>query len=126
MSRRARSREQRYVPFSTMSTTVRQALGLMSSAGTGKLPAALLMSTSMGPRAASVASNAVAMESASRMSQAVAKALAPTPSTAATPAARCSPSRLRMPTEAPRRANSVAMALPSPVPPPVTTTTVPS
>ena len=34
-----------------MSTTVRQALGLMSSAGTGKLPAALLTSTSMGPSA---------------------------------------------------------------------------
>ncbi len=43
-----------------MSTTVRQAFGLMSSAGTGKLPAALFTSTSMGPSAASTWSKAVA------------------------------------------------------------------
>ncbi len=49
INRRARSVEHRKVPFSTMSTTVRQAFGLMSSAGTGKLPAALLIRTSTGP-----------------------------------------------------------------------------
>ena len=41
--RRANSRAQKNVPLSVMSTTVRQALGDMSSAGTGKLAAALLI-----------------------------------------------------------------------------------
>src|SRR6516165_7259989 len=53
MWRRANSRAQKYVPLSVMSTTVRHALGDMSSAGTGKLAAALLMRTSGGPKAAS-------------------------------------------------------------------------
>ena len=51
-----------------MSTTVRQALGLMSSAGTGKFPAALLISASIGPSPDSTASKAAAIESGSRMS----------------------------------------------------------
>ena len=68
----------------------------------------------------------LATASASLMSQAAASAVPPASSTAATPAARCFSSRLRMPTAAPRRPNSVAMALPRPVPPPVTTTTVPA
>ena len=40
--RRANSRATKKVPLSVMSTTVRQAFGDMSSAGTGKLAAALL------------------------------------------------------------------------------------
>src|SRR3954470_22444756 len=44
--RRASSRLQRYVPVRVMSTTVRHALGERSSAGEGKLAAALLTSTS--------------------------------------------------------------------------------
>ena len=123
MSRRASSREHKKVPLSTMSTTVRQALGLISSAGTGKLPAALLTSTATGPRVDSTESKAAPMASASRMSQGAAIALPPACSTAATPAARCCSSRLKMPTDAPSRPNSVAMAFPRPVPPPVTTTT---
>src|SRR5205807_840058 len=41
----ANSRQHRNVPLRVMSTTVRHALGDMSSAGTGKLAAALLTST---------------------------------------------------------------------------------
>ncbi len=44
----------------------------------------------------------------------------------ACPASRCSGLRLAITTSAPRRANSDAMALPSPVPPPVMNTAVPS
>jgi len=114
------------VPLSVMSTTVRQALGLMSSAGTGKLAAALLTSTSAGPRPSSTASKAAAMASGSRMSQPTVRTRAPTDSMASRPASRCSGLRLRTAMAAPRRANSVAMALPRPVPAPVTTTTRPS
>src|SRR4051812_8677677 len=59
--RRPNSREQRYVPLSVMSTTVRHALGDMSSAGTGKLAAALFTSTCGIPKACSAASNAAAI-----------------------------------------------------------------
>src|SRR5262249_36404435 len=45
MWRRPNSRQHKNVPFNVMSTTVRHALGDMSSAGTGKLAAALLTST---------------------------------------------------------------------------------
>ena len=45
---------------------------------------------------------------------------------AARPASRCSSLRLAITIAAPRRANSDAMALPRPVPPPVTSTVVPS
>ena len=69
MWRRANSREQKNVPLSVMSTTVRQALGDMSSAGTGKLAAALLTRTPGRPKAASAASKAAAICSGSRMSQ---------------------------------------------------------
>ena len=56
--RRPNSRQHRYVPVSVMSTTVRHALGDMSSAGTGKLAAALFTSTSGSPNSRSAASNA--------------------------------------------------------------------
>ena len=49
--RRANSRAQKNVPLSVMSTTVRHALGDMSSAGTGKFAAALLISTPGRPNA---------------------------------------------------------------------------
>ena len=49
--RRANSRAQKNVPFSVMSTTVRHAFGDMSSAGTGKFAAALLISTPGSPNA---------------------------------------------------------------------------
>ncbi len=105
-----------------MSTTVRHALGDMSSAGTGKLAAALLTSTPGRPNAASAASKAAATLSGSRMSQATLSTGAPMASMASRPASRCSGLRLAITTEAPRRANSEAMALPSPVPAPVTKT----
>src|ERR1041385_1208660 len=64
--RRANSRAVKNVPLRVMSTTVRQALGEMSSAGTGKLAAALLISTPGRPKASDAASNAVAICSGSR------------------------------------------------------------
>ena len=87
--RRANSRAQKNVPFSVMSTTVRQAFGLMSSAGTGKLAAALLTST-LGrcPNAASAASKAAAICSGSRMSHGQAKAVPGNSLSAASPLSR--------------------------------------
>src|SRR5580693_584985 len=61
--RRPNSLAQKNVPFSVMSTTVRQAFGDMSSAGTGKFAAALFTRTEGSPNAASAASNAPAMSS---------------------------------------------------------------
>ena len=123
MCRRPNSREQKNVPSITICVTARQPFGLRSSAGTGKLPAALLTSVPASPSASSTASNVALTCSASRMSHAVAKALPPACSTASTPALRWPSPRLTMATDAPRRANSTAIALPSPVPPPVTITT---
>ena len=64
--RRPISRVQLNVPLRVMSTTVRQALGDMSSAGTPKLAAALLTSTPGSPKAASAASKAAATDAGSR------------------------------------------------------------
>src|SRR6478735_8174085 len=61
-----------------------------------------------------------------RMSQPTVSTGAPSADIAASPASRCSGLRLASTIDAPRRANSLAMAFPSPVPPPVTTTTSPS
>ena len=85
MSRRANSREQKKVPLSVMSTTVRQAFGDMSSAGTGKFAAALLISTVGVPKACSAASNAAAIWSGWRMSHTTVATLPPASSTAAAP-----------------------------------------
>ncbi len=109
-----------------MSTTVRHALGDMSSAGTGKLAAALLISTPGSPKASVAASNAAAICSASRMSHPTVVTGAPSAATASWPASRCSGLRLAITIDAPRRANSSAMALPRPVPAPVTNTATPS
>src|SRR4030088_3021967 len=64
MCRRPNSRAQKKVPLRVISTTVRQALGDMSSAGTGKLAAALLIRT-LGrcPNAVSTALKASAIRS---------------------------------------------------------------
>src|SRR4051812_45019580 len=109
-----------------MSTTVRHAFGDMSSAGTGKFAAALLTSTPGSPNSASAASNAVAICSASRMSHATVSTGAPIAVIASRPASRCSGLRLAITIDAPARANSAAIALPSPVPAPVTNTVTPS
>src|SRR5207302_6906509 len=66
--RRPNSRAHRNVPLSVMSTTVRHALGDMSSAGTGKLAAALLTSTPGRPNPASAVSKAAVISSGWRMS----------------------------------------------------------
>ena len=109
-----------------MRSTARQPFGERSEAATGKFAAALLISAVTGPSSPSIASNAAAMESGSRTSTSIPNPLAPTASTALTPAARCSSLRLAIATLAPSRANSTPIALPSPVPPPVTSTTCPS
>ena len=94
--------------------------------GTPKLAAALLTSTSGSPKASSAASNAAATRSGVRMSQTAVATSAPSSSIALRPASRCSAERLAITIAAPSRANSEAMALPSPVPPPVTSTVRPS
>src|SRR5947209_7056890 len=124
--RRANSREHRNVPLSVMSTTVRQALGDMSSEGTGKLAAALFTSTPGRPKASAATSKAAAMDSASRMSQVAVTTGAPNSFIASSPASRCSALRLAITIDAPNLANSDAMALPRPVPAPVMKTHVPS
>src|SRR5947209_2196100 len=58
MWRRPNSRQHKNVPLSVMSTTVRHALGDMSSAGTGKFAAALLPSTPGRPQRAHPSTNA--------------------------------------------------------------------
>src|SRR5437763_2702135 len=126
MWRRANSRLQRNVPLSVMSTTVRQAFGDMSSAGTGKLAAALLTSTCGRPNVSAATSKAAVIESASRMSHVAVTTGAPSSFIASAPASRWSGLRLAMTIDAPRRANSEAMALPKPVPAPVTNTHIPS
>src|SRR4051812_19277089 len=126
-ARRCSSCEQKNVPSSTIRSTARQPLGDRSAAATGKFAAALLTSTVTGaPSAAATASYAAATDSGSRTSSSTSHALPPTSCTAATPAARCSGDRLAIATAAPARASSTAIALPRPVPPPVTSATRPA
>src|SRR6476646_11478983 len=61
MWRRPNSPAHRKVPVSVMSTTVRHALGDISSAGTGKFAAALFTSTPGRPNVVSASSNAAAI-----------------------------------------------------------------
>ena len=104
-----------------MSTTVRHAFGDMSSLGTGKFAAALFTSTPGRPNAVfGRVERARRCSSASRMSHGTAMTSAPRASIAARPASRCSSLRLAITIDAPARANSMAIALPRPVPPPVT------
>ena len=60
------------------------------------------------------------------MSQATVVTGAPSAAIASRPASRCSGLRLAITIDAPRRANSSAIALPRPVPAPVMNTAVPS
>ena len=82
------------MPLSVMSTTVRHALGDMSSAGNGKLAAALLISTPGSPNARLAASNAAAIWSASRMSHATVEHAAAELAEGVAAASRCSGLRL--------------------------------
>src|SRR3954471_5821240 len=126
-ARRCSSCEQKNVPSSTMRSTARQPLGNRSAAATGKLAAALLTSTVTGaPSVEAAASYAVATDSGSRTSSSTSQARPPTSCTAATPPSRCSVDRLAIATAAPARASSTEIALPSPVPPPVTSATRPA
>ena len=125
-SRRPYSRHIRNVPLRVMSTTVRHALGDRSSVGDGKLAAALLTSTPGSPNRA--------VDAVERRGDAVGVAdvaldaldLGAERGDRVRAASRCSGLRLSTARSAPRRANSDAIALPSPVPPPVTTTVTPS
>jgi len=126
MWRRANSLETKNVPLRVMSTTVRQAFGDMSSAGTGKLAAALLTNTPGSPNVASAESKAALTASGSRMSQTTEATGAPIAPSASRPTSRCSGLRLAITRDAPSLANSEAMPSPSPVPPPVTNTVTPA
>ena len=90
----------------------------------GSCPAALLTSTSGSPSCA--VSRVEGGRDLRRAGGRRPAARAPArrwPRSPATPRARCSAPRERIATSAPRRANSTAIALPRPVPPPVTSTT---
>ena len=87
-----------------MSTTVRHALGDMSSAGTGKLAAALLTSTPGRPNARlGGVERGGDLRRASRMSHATVSTGAPMASIASRPASRCSGLRLAITIAAPSR-----------------------
>ena len=106
--------------------TARQPFGDSRSARIGKFAAALLTSTPIGPSADSTSSNAAAIRSGSRTSHATPTARPPALTTAWTPSSRCPASRLAIPTDAPQRPNSAAIARPKPVPPPVIRTVTPA
>ena len=105
--RRANSRAQKNVPLSVMSTTVRHALGDMSSAGTGKLAAALLISTPGRPYAVGRRRRTRPRSARGRGCRSPRWCTgAPSAATASWPASRCSGLRLAITIDAPRRANS--------------------
>jgi hypothetical protein len=126
IDRRANSVEQKNVPSRTVVVTARQAFGLISSARTGKLPAALFTRTPIAPAACSTPSKAWATAAGSRTSHSIPMPRPPASLTATMPSSRCSGLRLVTATVAPNRPNSAAIARPIPVPPPVITTTVSS
>ena len=109
-----------------MSTTVRHAFGLMSSAGTGKFPAALLTSTSGSPKAA-VERVEGRGDLLGLAHVALQRERARADGLDRLDAAREVLGAAREDRDAaPSRANSTAIALPRPVPPPVTSTTWPA
>lgn len=119
---RPNSRVMNQVPVRVVSSTARQAFGDMSSAGTGKLAAALFTSTPGSPAADSAASNAPATCSGSLMSHTALTTRPPSAASSSRALSSRPASRPTMTSEAPSRANSAAIAFPSPEPPPVTIT----
>ena len=109
------------VPLSTMSTTVFHALGDSRSEGETKLPAALLITISGSPTDFSHSSIAAATAPASRTSAGIATTRPPVAAVISL-AAPLITSGLRddITTVAPSRESIVAIAFPSPVPPPCT------
>ena len=121
--RRPNSRAQKNVPFSVMSTTVRHAFGDMSSAGHREVGGGVVHEHAGQPervaRRRRTRRRSTRARGCRTRRRARARRAPPSPRGRRRGAPPCG-SRSR--STAPRRANSDAIALPSPVPPPVTNT----
>ncbi len=121
------------IPSTFSRHTARQPFAAISSAGLKNWPPALFTSTSRRPRRSSTVSTSRRASPRSRTSPATqstspvaAPAAAPASSPiSATAASSTSARRPAIVTPAPQRASSSALALPRPVPPPVTSATRP-
>src|SRR4051794_29707783 len=120
---RARNRQARHQlgPPTFSRCTARQPLGSIASAGTKYWPPALLTSASRRPKRSSAKPTMRSAETGSRTSPATQEAPMAEAAEAST-----SSRRPQITTDAPQRTSSAAAARPSPVPPPVTSTTRPS
>ncbi len=112
------------VPSRFSLTTVRKPFGVMSSAGDMYWPPALFTSMSIFPCRSSTPSTSAATSSSSRMSATTAWQRPPSHRDAVSSSG--SDRRPATATVAPQAVSSIAVALPRPEPPPVTSTTWPS
>src|SRR5882724_4442301 len=116
----------RNAPVRLMPTTVFQPFTEISSGLARKEAPALFTITSSWPHSWTARSTIAFIWSSWRTSRAMANDRLPTSRTALTTGSRCSSLREQRATSAPARANSIAMDLPMPVPPPVTIAVLPS
>ena len=116
----------RNTPLRLICTTVFQPLIEMSSGLARNEAPALLTMMSSRPHSATARSTIPLTWSSWRTSTATAKVLRPRSVMALATGSRCSSLRLQRATSAPARANSIAIDLPMPVPPPVTMAVLPS
>ena len=108
------------LPSRSMSTTVLNALGDMSSARARKLPAAPETSTSIGPKRSQACASARSTASGWRTSAEMPMACVPSASSCAAAADTLSAERLIRLTRAPARAKACAMPKLMPLEPPAT------
>src|SRR6185295_6669780 len=116
----------RNAPVRLIPTTVFQPFTEMSSGLARNDAPALLTMTSSRPHSETARSTIALTWSSWRTSTATAKVRLPMSRMALATGSRCSSLRLHRATSAPARANSIAMDLPMPVPPPVTMAVLPS
>src|SRR5712691_2192859 len=116
----------RKTPLRLMPTTAFQPLTEISSGRERNEAPALLIITSRRPKSRAARSTTACTCSSTRTSTAIANVRRPSLRTASATGSRCSTFRLQMATSAPARANSMAIDLPMPVPPPVTMAVRPS
>src|SRR2546425_10765143 len=116
----------RNAPVRLMPTTVFQPLTEMSSGLARNDAPALFTMMSSRPHSWTARSTIALTCSSWRTSTAIANDRRPASRTALTTGSRCSSFREQSATSAPARANSIAMDLPMPVPPPVTIAVLPS
>src|SRR3990172_8815993 len=116
----------RKAPVRLMPTTVFQPLAEMSSGLARNEAPALFTMMSSRPHSATARSTMALTWSSWRTSSATAKVRRPRSRRALVTGSRCSSLREQMATSAPARANSSAIDLPMPVPPPVTIAVLPS